>query len=375
MAYKLFISFTKTDKEIAEEIHNQLINAFKGKVDIFISSQKLSPGEHWIDKIKSTLSNYDGILCLITPNSIDKQWIFVEWTAFWLNNKDIFVTLSDSSLSELLIQPIKETQYMLINQRTDVEAFFKVLAEKSDTKPIPYISVDQYISNLNLAIERHIKNEYDQYLSKTDDLPVKDETKIELVKYCLENDKYEYLPNILNKIRSDYQKTNLVNELIDSGQLAKVEYLYEFIRTSQNQTEVVINLIDNSYEDINIYINLIDSICKKDQSQLFNISQYLIQKNKEQGNLFKYVVSKIDNMAELRKVLWCLIDYNKYKTELFHNVINTFEDRNRTELRKVGEYLIKNTTDNENELSIIFEILKRKNKEQFNMLLEFQNNK
>jgi len=374
MKYKLFISFTSKDLELAEEIHKQLNNAFKGKVDVFISSQSLSPGERWIDRIKSTLSEFDAILCLITPNSIVKQWIFVEWSAFWLNNKDIFITLSDTSLSDNLIQPIKETQYLLINRRSDIESLFKVLSEKSSTDTIPYQFVDPFIKNIELAFERQKQNMFENYLADIRNLPVKDEDKIKLATYCLNNDKYEYLSSILSKVRSDYQKTILANELIDSGQLSKIEYIYEFIRASQNQTEVVMNLIDNDYEDINIYSKLIDSIYKKDQTQLFNISKYIIESNKENGNLFRYIVSKIDNMAELRKVAWSMIDNNKYRTELFHSILSVFESKNRAELRKIGEYLLKNTADNNEEISIIYSILERTNKEQFIMLKNFQNN-
>ena len=371
MVYKLFISFTGKDKTIAENINIQLINAFRGKVKVFISSQSLSPGERWIDKIKESLSKYDGILSLITPNSINKQWIFVEWSAFWLNEKDIFVCLTENSIAEQLIQPIKETQYMIVDKRSDIEAFFKVLSEKTGIKAIPYDQVDDFIVNINRSIESQFENLFEDCLSDTNKFPVKDEKKIELAKYCLNNEKFEYLPKVLGKVRSDYLKTNLANELIDSNELRKIDHVFEFIRSSQNQTEIVISLIDNNFEDINIFKKLINSIYLKDQTQLVNISRYLIQLNRETTNLFNYIIEKIDNMAELRKVAWSLIDFSKHKNELFNNILYKFEKRNRTELRKIGEYLINNANDYDAEVTLILGILKKNNQEQYKILLDF----
>ena len=88
MPYRIFVSHTANDKLIAEEITRIINNAFEGDIELYLAFQEIGGGDEWKKSIKDNLNKCDAIICLVTPEYAHKHWLFIEWSAFWIADKN-----------------------------------------------------------------------------------------------------------------------------------------------------------------------------------------------------------------------------------------------------------------------------------------------
>ena len=75
MNYRVFISYSAKDEELAKDLERRLRDA---GVEVFLSDSKISAGEGWRRKIFKTLSQANEVVMLLTDNSANSPWIRYE---------------------------------------------------------------------------------------------------------------------------------------------------------------------------------------------------------------------------------------------------------------------------------------------------------
>ena len=77
----VFLSHSKHDKPFVRELANFLTQ--DDQIHVWLDEREIAPGDNIVGKIQEGL-DADVILLILSPDSVDSQWVKEEWTeAFW----------------------------------------------------------------------------------------------------------------------------------------------------------------------------------------------------------------------------------------------------------------------------------------------------
>lgn len=76
------MSYAQPDRAIASSLADNLMQA---GIDVW-SDQKLQPGDNWLDQINRHIENAEAVVVLISPRSLQSEWVSREWTAALARN-------------------------------------------------------------------------------------------------------------------------------------------------------------------------------------------------------------------------------------------------------------------------------------------------
>ncbi len=89
-----FISHASEDKAQAQIYKNILEEGFKKDlntaIEVFVSTapSAIRIGREWFDTVVTKLDKSDALIVLVTPNSIDRPWVWFEVGYFWKKRRD-----------------------------------------------------------------------------------------------------------------------------------------------------------------------------------------------------------------------------------------------------------------------------------------------
>jgi hypothetical protein len=88
VAKQIFISHISAEAEIAQRLKQHLVRAFRGLLDIFVSSDRatIRAGKKWLDEIEKSLKSADAEVVLCSRESVGRPWINFEAGAAWLRD-------------------------------------------------------------------------------------------------------------------------------------------------------------------------------------------------------------------------------------------------------------------------------------------------
>ena len=84
----VFLSHIHEERELAGHIKSAIENEFSGFVDVFVSSDRVSipAGSNFLRRIENGLVDCIGAIYLISPKSVNRNWINFELGAVWIRN-------------------------------------------------------------------------------------------------------------------------------------------------------------------------------------------------------------------------------------------------------------------------------------------------
>jgi len=105
MAIEIFIILTKVDSGIAEALRTSINEVFETAINVhFFTSKELDGGirhgDDWFKRILDLLQKCDFAYVLITPSSVDKQWIL------WESGFIYGVEMANGKIEQRRIRPI-----------------------------------------------------------------------------------------------------------------------------------------------------------------------------------------------------------------------------------------------------------------------------
>lgn len=89
MSNLVFLSHIHEERELALAIKEAIEEEFSGFVEIFVSSDGITipAGSHFLKRIEDGLVNCSAAIYLISPASVNRNWINFELGAVWIRNK------------------------------------------------------------------------------------------------------------------------------------------------------------------------------------------------------------------------------------------------------------------------------------------------
>lgn len=370
MSYRLFLSHTGSDGPLAKAIAKNINNAFEGAVEVFLAQDDIDVGARWKDDILHNLRECTGIISLFTQQSIGKPWLLIEWAAFWLKEpeRDIFILLGEGVSPQDLVSPMVDRQVGVITNPDHLRRLMRTLSQKAGVGKIPFAAVNPLLNDIKEALRVQSEIEYSKYQEDLSTLPSDDIEKTKVAVHFIEHGNVELAERILDRITLDHLKVNIALNLVLNSQISEAQIVTKHIRSARNIGEVVLSLISQGHEDVRVFIELLEQIGYRDETEFTQICVELSKLGKEDSELFAKVANRMNNMAELRKVAMQLIDLGKHDKPIFISVVRRFADRNRNELRKVGEHLLNSGRSCDIQLGLLLDILRERNKDQFRML-------
>ncbi len=100
---RIFLSYTRADKEYADKLHRILSRRFNFRV---FTTEALSAGENWKSKLKTEISSCDIFVVLLSSNSVHSGWVLSELGAAWAINKVIIPVIINSESEVISKIPI-----------------------------------------------------------------------------------------------------------------------------------------------------------------------------------------------------------------------------------------------------------------------------
>jgi len=108
--YDIFLSYTTRDADVASELKKMFEDA---NLKCFMALTDLTVGADWSEDIRDALRHSSQVMLLITPNSLEKEWPFMETGAAWVLDKKILPALINVDMDDLPA-PVKKHQARVI---------------------------------------------------------------------------------------------------------------------------------------------------------------------------------------------------------------------------------------------------------------------
>jgi hypothetical protein len=166
---QLFISHSHTDVEIIQLFENRLKTTFDGRVNVFVTAlgDSIQPGEDWFETIQKTIQKTNIALFVLTPRSIERNWVWLEMGAFWQAHAEgrlwmvpLLVGLTPGEIP----QPINRLQAVDLTDVSQLERFWYRLKERvglPNTKNIKYPLLAKSLSEANKRLVEQNRQQSD----------------------------------------------------------------------------------------------------------------------------------------------------------------------------------------------------------------------
>jgi hypothetical protein len=261
-----------------------------------------------------------------------------------------------------------DRQFAVMTSLDHMRTFLGALGEKAGAEKVPYSGLEPLLDAIRNALRQQRVAEYERLRDNLDDLPPSDDERARAAAYYVEIGDFDTFSKVIELIRVDYHKVGLGIELIENGHADRLELLTRRLRGTQNIAEIVFALIDHGFEDPALFMPHLELIVRRDEAQLSTVCRVLAETDKASSALFQETSNLITNMAELRKAAMALVDAQATDQPAFADAVKRLGERNRVELRKLGEYLIARPLPDSGPIFQVLDVLRQENKEQFSML-------
>ena len=151
--YKIFISYSSKNRAVAKLIASSINNIFKGKIEIFFDRHSIKVGSKWKEVILEALKDYDAILTILSPETYNKPWIIAEFSAFWFQDKDIYIVKHGEFSLDDTFAIFSDYQICDLQDYEDVLELIEVFSKQSNIEFIPYQETKLLFSSVNNEIK------------------------------------------------------------------------------------------------------------------------------------------------------------------------------------------------------------------------------
>lgn len=171
---RIFISHYSGDRKIAEILSNIISRVTLGQINAWFSSDEdegLQPGDMCFDKILKKLTESDALIAVITPNSVNKPWLYYEsGMAQGLEGCEIIPVYVNFNIDDMK-PPLSLYQSYQLSDYSSFREFVSKLIHKYGVKldEEPFKLILEKAINEIVSFKSHAKN-IDKATIRVDDI-------------------------------------------------------------------------------------------------------------------------------------------------------------------------------------------------------------
>ncbi|HST58530.1 MAG TPA: toll/interleukin-1 receptor domain-containing protein [Longimicrobium sp.] len=338
MTYRIFVSHTETDAKLAEAVTRQVEEAFAGQISLYLATEHILGGTMWKEALRKNIAASDAIISIITPEAIDKPWLYIEWSHFWLHDKSFFVLLSGDVKEEHLVPPMQDSQAVYLYDEFSIRKFLIALSSKVG-EPAAEAAVADHASRFAAAVSAGRLADLERSISRyayAAVLPYDDQEKLKILEYFFIHGDHDTFRKVFRRIDGDAFRADIVIWVSMRNDLEFAELLCEDIQSADHLCRVASALIAAGHGDARELRRVLDMIQSKNNAELRKLALEVLERGLGESDVFRYIVGIISNMAELRKVGMRLVERGEYGTPMFAGVVKKVRLNNRTLLRDIA---------------------------------------
>jgi hypothetical protein len=371
MAYKIFVSHTTKNSLVARAVTKTISDAFDGQIQLYLALEKVVGGTEWKEELKRCLTTCDALIAIVTADSIQKPWLYLEWTPFWLTDRKYYLLLGEGVDPQSLIEPMRDRQAINMADPQRIASFFLALRDDAHlTDAVPYHFVPVFLSEVANAFAAELEQTYDIYRDAKVPLPSSSLEKRRIAEYLYRIGDTAQFARVAEQIRNDEVEADMAVAAVRDGNLEVAGFLCQHIGSADELTRVAIELVEQELLDSALLRDVIGLLRQKNDAELRKLAIELIKRGLEESAAFQQVVASITNMTEVRKLALYYIDNDRWQSRWFLELIGKFESTNRTELRKLASEMIRRDVYRTEQFLAAARILVLKNTTQAIMLFE-----
>jgi hypothetical protein len=360
MTYRIFVSHAGTDEHLAVAVVEAVGSAFAGYVELFLATRKLRAGAFWKEELRSRLAESDAIISIITPGSIEKPWLYIEWAPFWVSRKPWYLLRSSDIDTSTLVSPMSDAQAMEILKEDHVVRFFQALREDAripDSHPTsPDLAAD-FLAAAATAMQADLGASFEQHADAAVELPSDTKESRKILEYFYARGDPDAFKAVFRRVDDNALKADVALWVGKKGDLTTAESLCEEIKAADHLCRVASGLIRAGYADARELRHVLKLIHVLNAAELRKLAIEVLDRGEVDAEVFHYMVRIMTNMAELRKVGMRLVEKEEHGTEIFSEIVDKISQTNRTALRDVGLEFLRQGTQQSPEFQRILDIL------------------
>ena len=157
MTYRIFVSHTSKNDSVATAVTKVINDAFKGHIELYLAIEKVVGGTQWKQELKRNLRSSHAIISIVTPDSIHKPWLYIEWAPFWLNGKKTYLLLSENVSLGDLVEPMRDFQVVDMLDPDKIGKFLQALRDDAHIEMrVPFEFVPLFIREVSAAFSEEM---------------------------------------------------------------------------------------------------------------------------------------------------------------------------------------------------------------------------
>ncbi len=347
--YKIFISYYTGEQELANLVKSTLNNAFKGNVLLFLASEKILPGENWKLVLQDALHEYDSILSIVTPAYIKRPMMFIEWTAFWLNNRTTYLLRTNDVRISDLPSPMQDSQSIDFFQEEEVKKLLEKLCKELKLIGVEFENIPfEYASTLshkgaavyNNILDKEISKSFEVYRDELHLLSPENEKIEEIYYYYYQKKEFEIAKNIFSKIENSNFINKILKKSLELNDYAFIKILLEEIPQIQSELAPFFRKLISQDNPNNELVDNLYEHCFASGVAMRKFGIILIDNNKYDSIFMTNLIHKFQRTAELAALGRYAIDKNLFEEDFFKKIINKFKIRQSTDLSNILRYAV-----------------------------------
>lgn len=215
--YRIFVSYSKFDELIADTVASSINNYFRGDINVFFAPKNIQAGDKWKKVILNALREYDALILLISPDTYEKPWLIAEFTAFWLQDKDIYILKYGDLDFSKLFNIFTDYQICDIKEISHIKGLIEVLSTKAGTVFSPFDKVEEFSRKLGNAINDTFNNRIFSISIRSKTIEVQHKDIAKIAQKIPKNAKANELSK--NEIKNLAQEIGLFSSWVKNPQL------------------------------------------------------------------------------------------------------------------------------------------------------------
>ena len=129
--YQVFVSHSAADKDYARQLRNLLLSQ-QPSLSIFTTSE-LSAGDDWKLKLKKAISDCDFFMVLLSPKSVESNWVLYELGVAWGLQKVIIPVVTNREIVSRLPVRLSKDQLVDLTDLENADTMNQILEHYEDS--------------------------------------------------------------------------------------------------------------------------------------------------------------------------------------------------------------------------------------------------